>query len=51
MFMVYALLAMKRVYGRGWLLTTVKFASLLLFYLFLLLIGFVVVMLFVLQEI
>ena len=50
-FLVYALLAMKRVYGRGWLLTTVKFASLLLFYLFLLLIGFVVVMLFVLQEI
>jgi hypothetical protein len=51
MFMVYALLAMKRVYGRGWLLTTVKFASLLVFYLFLLMIGFVGVMLFVLQEI
>jgi len=50
-FLVYALLAMKRAYARGWALTAVKFASLLLFYVILLLIGFAIVMLFVLQEI
>lgn len=48
---VYAALAMKRVYGRGWLLTVSKFLSLLLIYLVLLIIGFVGVLFFVLQEV
>jgi hypothetical protein len=50
-FLVYALIAMKRVYRRGWLLSVVKFAALLFLYLFLLLVGLSVVILFVLQEI
>jgi hypothetical protein len=50
-FLVYALIAMKRVYRRGWLLTGIKFAALLFLYLFLLLVGLSIVIVFVLQEI
>lgn len=49
-FLVFALLAMKRVYGRGWVLTTLKFAGLLLIYFIMLVLGFVGIMLVVLQE-